>query len=61
LLTGSIFPAMLWHCLSNALGLLAYKFQMPENELEPVCYLAGFGLLTIAFWIFWRHRSPRST
>jgi membrane protease YdiL (CAAX protease family) len=58
LLTGSIFPAMLWHALSNALGILAFKLQLPENELNAVCYLCGAGLLAIAFWIFWRHRTP---
>jgi sodium transport system permease protein len=56
LLTGSILPAMLWHCLNNALGLLVYKFRFPENGLDAPCYLAGAGLLAIAFWIFWRNR-----
>ena len=58
LLTGSIFPAMLWHALSNAAGILTYKLQIPETELTPGCYLGGAGLLAIAFWIFWRNRSP---
>ena len=58
LLTGSIYPAMLWHALSNALGLLAYKLQIPETGLDLVCYLAGGGMLAAAFWIFWRNRTP---
>jgi ABC-type Na+ efflux pump permease subunit/membrane protease YdiL (CAAX protease family) len=58
LLTGSIFPAMLWHAGSNLLGLLAYKLKFPENDLGAVCYVGGAGLLAIAFWIFWRHRTP---
>jgi len=58
LLTGSIYPAMLWHALSNALGVLAYKLQIPETGLDPVCYLAGGGMLAAAFWIFWRNRTP---
>lgn len=58
LLTGSIYPAMLWHALSNALGLLAYKLQIPESGLDPVCYLAAGGMLAVAFWIFWRNRTP---
>ena len=58
LLTCSIYPAMLWHCLNNATGLLVYKLQMPETDLGPVCYLAGAGLLGVAFYIFWRNRTP---
>lgn len=58
LLTGSIYPAMLWHALSNALGLLAYKLQIPETGLDPACYFAGGGMLVAAFWIFWRNRTP---
>jgi sodium transport system permease protein len=58
MLTGSIFPAMLWHGLNNAAGLLAYHVQLPENDLEPICYLAGAGMLAAAFWIFWRNRTP---
>ena len=58
LLTGSVYPAMLWHALSNALGILAFKLQLPENELNTVCYACGAALLAIAFWIFWRNRTP---
>jgi sodium transport system permease protein len=58
MLTGSIYPAMLWHCLNNAAGLLASRLQLPETGLGPVCYLAGAGMLAAAFWIFWRNRTP---
>jgi sodium transport system permease protein len=58
LLTGSIYPAMLWHALNNALGVLAYKLQIPESGLDPVCYLAAAGMLAVAFWIFYRNRTP---
>ncbi|MCX6921958.1 MAG: type II CAAX endopeptidase family protein, partial [Verrucomicrobia bacterium] len=58
LLTGSIYPAMLWHALNNALGVLAYKLQIPENGLDPICYFAAGGMLAVAFWIFWRNRTP---
>jgi len=58
LLTGSIFPAMVWHAASNALGLLAARYKLPETQLEPMFFIAGAGLLAMAFWIFWRNRSP---
>jgi membrane protease YdiL (CAAX protease family) len=57
LLTGSIYPSMLWHALNNALGVLAFKYQIPETGLEPVTYVAGGGMLAVAFYIFWRNRT----
>lgn len=58
ILTGSIFPSMLWHACNNALGLLVAKANFPENELDLQCYAGGIGLLLVAFWIFWRNRTP---
>jgi membrane protease YdiL (CAAX protease family) len=58
LLTGSIFPAMLWHCLNNATGVLAFKLQLPLEELDPLCYLLGTAILAASFWIIWRNRTP---
>jgi sodium transport system permease protein len=58
MLSGSIFPAMLWHMLNNAAGILMYRLKLPENDLEPTVYLGGIGLLAAAFWIFWRNRTP---
>lgn len=59
LLSGSIFPAMVWHALSNAIGLLGGKAGFPETELDATCYAAGVGLLAVAFYVFWRNRVPR--
>ena len=58
LLTGSIFPAMLWHALNNAIGILALKHQIPLAELDPSCYVAGAVGLAAAFWIIGRNRTP---
>jgi sodium transport system permease protein len=58
LLTGSIFPAMLWHALSNGLGLLAAYYAVPLDELDPLNYLAGALLLSVSAYIVWRHRTP---
>jgi sodium transport system permease protein len=58
LLTRSIYPAMLWHAASNAIGLFADKLQIPETGLDPICYFAAGGMLAAAFWIFWRNRTP---
>ena len=58
LLTGSIFPAMLWHGLSNLMGILAYQYQIPLEELDPLTYLLGTAILAVCFWMIWRNRSP---
>ena len=58
LLTGSIFPAMLWHAANNGLGVLIYELHLPEANLGWPVYLIGLALLGVAYWIFWRHRSP---
>jgi hypothetical protein len=56
LLTRSIFPAMLWHALSNASSLLAFKLGLPLTELDAPSYLLGTAILAAALWIVWRNR-----
>jgi sodium transport system permease protein len=58
LLTGSIFPVMVWHAGNNALGLIAESFEIPVMELDWGYYVIGAILLAVAFWIFWRERTP---
>ncbi|MCU0224092.1 MAG: ABC transporter permease subunit [Acidobacteria bacterium] len=58
LLTGSIFPAMLWHALSNALALLAGRAGADLAELPAAYYAAAAVVLALAFWILWRTRRP---
>ncbi len=58
LLTGSIFPAMLWHALNNTMGVLLGDDQFAATELDPVSYLAAAGILACALWIIWRNRTP---
>ncbi|HWQ91856.1 MAG TPA: CPBP family intramembrane glutamic endopeptidase, partial [Clostridia bacterium] len=58
LLTGSIYPAMVWHALSNGLSVLASVYEIPITELQPGTYLTGFGLLAAGLWIIYRNRTP---
>jgi membrane protease YdiL (CAAX protease family) len=58
LLTASIFPAMLWHGLNNALALLAGRAGADLADLPPVYYLTAAAVLALAFWILWRTRRP---
>jgi membrane protease YdiL (CAAX protease family) len=58
LLTGSIFPAMVWHTLNNGLGILAGRAGFPLDDLGGAYHIGGLVLLAVAFWIFWRCRAP---
>jgi sodium transport system permease protein len=58
LLTGSIFPAMLWHALNNALGVLAGHYGWGMSDLDTWLYLAGAAILALSFWIIYRSRTP---
>ncbi len=58
LLTGSIFPAMLWHALHNGLGVLAGQYGWSLSAAEPGTYAAATAVLAACFWIIWRNRTP---
>jgi sodium transport system permease protein len=58
LLTGSIFPAMLWHALNNGIALLLGQVNMPLDKAEWGVHLAGAAILAAAFWIVYRNRTP---
>ena len=57
LLTGSIFPAMLWHALNNAIGLVPLYFGWFGDGLPAWSFFAGVAGLALAFAILWRNRS----
>ena len=65
LLTGSIFPAMVWHILNNAVAVLVGRDALPG--IDPQWFsegvgwgwsLGGVALLLVAFGIIWRFRTP---
>ncbi len=58
LLSGSIYPAMLWHALNNALSLLTADSGLPMDALPLDVHLCGVILLLVAFWVLWRNRRP---
>lgn len=57
LLTGSIFPAMLWHALNNFVGLTAARYEVPLEDLDAPLFAAAALILAAAYWIIWRTRS----
>ncbi|HEX7049550.1 MAG TPA: CPBP family glutamic-type intramembrane protease [Longimicrobiales bacterium] len=59
MITGSIFPAMLWHALNNTITLLsAYYGWWPEGGPPWWAYALSVVGLALAFAILWRTRSP---
>ncbi len=60
LLTGSIFPVMLWHFANNAIGLVpAHMGWVTEDTVDPWWgYALGLLGLLISFGIIWIVRTP---
>lgn len=60
LLSGSIYPAMLWHALNNALAVVVLPRlgQDPGVALSPTVLACAAAVLAVSFWIVWRNRTP---
>jgi membrane protease YdiL (CAAX protease family) len=55
ILGGSIFPAMLWHALSNALAILPSEMGWLPDDFSPEAWWAFPAALALglSFWILW--------
>ncbi len=60
LLTGSIYPAMLWHFLNNALAIVPAQQGWITEGIEVETWLTGVAAVgfAVSFWILWRTRRP---
>ncbi len=58
LLTGSVFPAMLWHAINNSLALFAGISGIDMMSLDGWVYGLAALLTALSFWILWRTRTP---
>ncbi len=58
LMTGSIFPAIVWHALNNATSVLLAINQASPGRLGRGEMLLSLFLLGIAFLVIWRVRTP---
>jgi ABC-type Na+ efflux pump permease subunit/membrane protease YdiL (CAAX protease family) len=60
LLTGSVFPAMAWHALNNALAIVPSHMGWIPESFEPPGWStpAAAVMLALAFWILWYTRRP---
>ncbi len=57
LATGSIFPAMLWHALNNALAIVAGRAEVDLLALDPWAYAAAAVAAVLAVALVWQHRT----
>ena len=57
LLTGSVFPAMLWHAINNALALYLGSEGVDLAGGTWMTYAGGVVALGLALWIIWLNRS----
>ena len=61
LLSGSIFPAMLWHTLNNSIGILPARLELLPEDFVPSAWWtvpAAVGL-AVSMWILWRSGPER--
>ncbi len=58
LLSGSVFPAILWHTLNNALAVYLGTVGVEFGEESWWWAVAAAAVLAVAFWIIWRSRTP---
>jgi sodium transport system permease protein len=63
-LTGSIYPAMLWHAINNTVALVPARLGWidADTTVPGWAYVAAAVALILSFWILWRFRAePRRT
>ncbi len=58
LLTGSIFPAMLWHALHNALPVLAHRMGYSDIQFGQWHFALAAVVTGLTFWVLWLNRMP---
>ena len=60
LLTGSIYPAMLWHAVNNAAALIPVELEWvtEDYQLPLWAYPVAAAVLAVAFTVLWLTRRP---
>jgi membrane protease YdiL (CAAX protease family) len=58
LLTGSLYPAILWHALNNATAILAVRAGVDLDALPPWAYVLAAIVAAACFTVLWRTRRP---
>ncbi len=58
LLSGSLFPAIAWHLLNNALGVLIDRYDWIDTVDSPALYLGSVVLFLVSLALVWFYRTP---
>jgi hypothetical protein len=58
LMTGSVFPGILWHAVNNAIPLLAMKYGRDLAEPPAWAYPLAAALLALSLFVIWKNRTP---
>jgi sodium transport system permease protein len=58
LMTGSVFPGILWHAVNNAIPLLAMKYGRDLAEPPAWSYPLAAALLALSLFVIWKNRTP---
>lgn len=58
LMTGSVFPGILWHAINNAIPLLVMKFGRDIAEPPLWSYAVAAVLLALSLLVIWKSRTP---
>jgi sodium transport system permease protein len=58
LMTGSVFPGILWHAVNNAIPLLAMKYGSDLAEPPLWSYAAASVGLALSLFLIWKSRTP---
>lgn len=54
ILSGSIFPAMVWHAMNNGVAFAAGHYGVAFDLIPASVYAAAVAILALSFWILWR-------
>ena len=58
LMTGSVFPGILWHAINNAIPLVAIKYGRDLAEPPAWSYAIAAAGLALSLFVIWKSRTP---
>jgi hypothetical protein len=60
LLSRSLYPAILWHILNNAMSTVPFQLGWLSEDFSPPMWLAPIAAVTLAgsLWVLWKSAAP---